>query len=366
MTDWHDLVVAATVGTASRAVDLTATPEAVAAAAPPVGDAAGSLLDAAVAFTVAGRAGRRVGRRELPAPAPDDPRPEVSALAAELLRRVLVDREIALAVEILAEIAAAGRRLPDVLVPTALALASRHREFRADVLAVCGPLAGWLGVRNPAWGWAVAGGAAPAAFDPELWETGDRVERRGQLLTLRRADPAAATDLLRTSWATTAPDERVGLLEVLATGLGPADEPLLEATLDDRRAEVRTLAARLLGRLPGSAYQGRAAARVRGLVRSEPRGLRRVLVVVPPPPFEAADRRDGRQEAPGAPGALGRAAATGTGPVAARVRQLVAAAPLEVWPAATGLAPGALVGAALDGFEEEVVAGWADAAQRER
>lgn len=363
MTDWHDLVVTATVGTSSRPVDLAGTPEPVLAAAPPTADQAGSLLDAAVAFTLAHRAGTRPTRGAVPEPAPADPRPVVSPLAAELLRVVLVDRELDLAHLALAEVAAAGRRLPAALVPAALAFASGHRALRADTLRACGPLASWLAQQNPAWRWAVAGEAAQVrTFDAVTWETGDRAERLAQLRALRAAEPDAAAALLVESWSTTAPDERVDLLTVLGPVPRAADEPLLEATLDDRRAAVRQLTTVLLARLAGSAFRARAAERARGLVRVDRRGLRRVLVVADPAPFDPAARRDGLQEAPGPTHALGPAA----GPVAERVRQLVAAAPLESWERQTGSPPDRLLGVAVERFGDELLAGWVEAALRER
>ena len=60
-------------------------------------------------------------------------------------------------------------------------------------------------------------------------------------------------------------------LSVLANqGLSLADEPLLEAALDERDAEVRGWAAHLLARLPGSALGQRMASRALGCVRIEP------------------------------------------------------------------------------------------------
>ncbi|MBX6752159.1 MAG: SWIM zinc finger family protein, partial [Micromonosporaceae bacterium] len=99
--------------------------------------------------------------------------------------------------------------------------------------------------------------------DPSAWETGSPAQRRGYLATLRRQDPAAARARLTDGWATLAATERADLLQTLAIGLGPDDEPLLQSALDDRRKEVRVVAADLLTVLPGSAYQERAIARAR-------------------------------------------------------------------------------------------------------
>ena len=60
------------------------------------------------------------------------------------------------------------------------------------------------------------------------------------------ADADAARELIRTGWDTAAAGERTMFLAVLAGQLGPADEPLLEAALDDRSQDVRAWAAYLL------------------------------------------------------------------------------------------------------------------------
>jgi hypothetical protein len=71
-------------------------------------------------------------------------------------------------------------------------------------------------------------------------------------------------------------------LSVLAGALGSADEPLLEAALDDRTEDVRRWAAYLLARLPGSAFGQRMAERALGYVRIEDTAQGRRLTVGPP------------------------------------------------------------------------------------
>jgi len=73
-------------------------------------------------------------------------------------------------------------------------------------------------------------------------------------------------------------------LSVLANqGLSLADEPLLEAALDERDAGVRGWAAHLLARLPGSALGQRMARRAAGCLRIE-RGVRGARLIVTRPP----------------------------------------------------------------------------------
>src|SRR3954451_22178703 len=84
---------------------------------------------------------------------------------------------------------------------------------------------------------------------------------------------------------------------------GRPAEPFLEAALDDRKAEVREQARRLLARLPESAFVARAADRARGVLR---RGGGRLAVTLPEPP-DAGPRRDGLTGPP-PPGGIGASA----------------------------------------------------------
>jgi len=83
-------------------------------------------------------------------------------------------------------------------------------------------------------------------------------------------------------------------LSVMANaGLSLADEPLLEAALDERDAEVRGWAAHLLARLPGSALGQRMAQCALDCIRIESGARDSRLVVIPPARGDAAMRRDG-------------------------------------------------------------------------
>lgn len=97
---------------------------------------------------------------------------------------------------------------------------------------------------------------------------------------------------------------RTALLEDLATGLGPADEPFLEAALDDRAMGVRAAAARLLARITGSALSRRMAGRADAMLAWEaPKGIggflksalgrKGGLAVNPPQAIDASWTRDG-------------------------------------------------------------------------
>ncbi|MDA0185818.1 DUF5691 domain-containing protein, partial [Solirubrobacter phytolaccae] len=156
----------------------------------------------------------------------------------------------------------AGVRPPPELAPALLDYAEARPERHTSVLEAVGPLALWLAAREPRWAYAL-----PA--DDGVWKAGTPDERHALLVRRRREDPAAARELLASTWAEETWEDREAFLGELELGLTDADEPLLEAALDDRRKPVRDVAAELLARLPGSAFAARAAAAVRPLLRVE-------------------------------------------------------------------------------------------------
>jgi hypothetical protein len=68
----------------------------------------------------------------------------------------------------------------------------------------------------------------------------------------RRHDAGAARNLVESVWAQQDADARVNLLMALRTGLSSADQNFLETLEKDRAPRVRSLAQRILSRLPGA------------------------------------------------------------------------------------------------------------------
>ncbi|MEK7256932.1 MAG: DUF5691 domain-containing protein, partial [Bacteroidota bacterium] len=77
-------------------------------------------------------------------------------------------------------------------------------------------------------------------------------ERLALLRHLRKTDPGRSLELLQATWQREAAADKTDFLDTFWTGLSLQDEPFLEACLDDKRKEVRELAARLLAKIPGS------------------------------------------------------------------------------------------------------------------
>ena len=236
--------------------------------------------------------------------------------------------------------AARGCRVDERLLPELLEYGRTQLSQRGAVLAVLGARGRWLAAEQPAWRWVLAGAPAPGA-----WDTGTRAERLGFFAALRRTDPQAARELVGRSYAQEPPEDRAELVARFAVGLSMADEPFLEASLDDRRKEVRLAAARVLVCLPASRLVERMAARARPLVD------RRGHVVLPEAP-DASGLRDGLETTP----------PRGEGPRAFYLRQILAAAPLAAW----GPPAAALSSLAKSEWREVVILGWALATARQR
>jgi hypothetical protein len=299
VSTWQDLVTASLIGTERTGVPGTGVPGLPGPAgarpdSPGPDDPAALLLDRAALLTVARRGGRPAGHAEPPPEAEPDPAPAVSPAAGRRLARMLGGEHPDLLAEWLAAAVARDRRAPAGLLPALLDRARRvspsDPELRRLAAEAGGSRARWLAGLNPDWTFVTA----HAGAGQDAWRLGGKSQRRGYLAALRTRDPGAARELITASWEAAAGPERVMFLSVMAnTGLSLADEPLLEAALDELDAEVRGWAAYLLARLPASALGQRMAQRALDCIRIESgvRGTR--LVVVPPARSDAAMRRDG-------------------------------------------------------------------------
>jgi hypothetical protein len=286
-----------------------------------------------------------------PSPAPEDDRPECTPAQALRLERMLAGEHETVLGEWLTRLADAGRRVPVASLAELLALAGRQRALRGPLDPVLGRRGHWLAALNPEWSF-VAGGAVTS--DPHAaWETGSRAERINALTGLRKSDPARGRALLESTWGSEPADERTAFIQALSVGLGPGDEPFLEAALDDRSKLVRREAAELLARLPDSGFARRMAERTAGLLKWDGRAL----TVKPPTRCDADMERDGVVPKP--PARVGQRAWW--------LRQLVGAIPLDTWERAVGLAPADLVAASLTtDWADDLWLAWATAAVRAR
>lgn len=360
---FDELVTAATVGVSRKPLPAAALADAAAghASVPQAADPAAALLDAAAVHTVALRAGYEPPRGITVPEAPAEAAPAFSARAARALREACgwqagrFPADTPLLPDLLRAAAGAGYVADPPLLPALLDAAARKIMLREPVADVLGARGRWLARHRPDWRVVAEQAATPLADqdapgDVEAWRTGMPAQRRAYLARLRDADPDAARDLLAAGWAAETANDRGQLIAILDRGLSPADEPFLEAALDDRASTVRVTARRMLARLPGSAFSQRASARAEGALRLERRGHRLGLAATPPGTPDAAALRDGLNVSP-------PTSSIGTG--AWQLTQVIAAAPLTHWTERFGLSPAEIVTLPVtEGLDADVRAGW--------
>ncbi|MFI9509367.1 SWIM zinc finger family protein [Nocardia sp. NPDC052566] len=388
----EDLTSAALLGTARRTPDRTELAPPVAAAASHLRtDPALLLLEYAALQDTFGRGSVVAGTASTPEPAEDDPRPLLPRLAAARLARMLRDKSAFLP-EWFAAAAPHDYRAPDALCGQLLDFARGNLALREPLLRLAGARGRWLASRHPEWRNLVRrGDSVPAE---EIWRLGQPPERRDWLATLRHRDPAAARATLTAAWKQESGPLKAELIGVLTEGISAADEPLLETALDDRRADVRRIAASLLTRLPDAEFGLRMTARARAWVRAErsrqraarATGPEEAACVTTEGPARAAiqhwnfviDIPDALDDAARRDGITDRTVEFsyrwGVAPdvTAGRLRQLVAATPLAHWETALEVlgardAATRVVDAGVpDRFRQPLFDGWIDAALAQR
>ncbi|MGY4102341.1 DUF5691 domain-containing protein [Nocardia sp. R16R-3T] len=354
----EELTAVALLGTARRAADPARLEAPVAAAATRLRtDPAQSLLEFAALRGAFARGGVSVSTSTKPEPAADDPRRLLPRASASRLARMLRDRSAFLP-EWFAAAAPFDYRAPDALCALLLEQAKANTELREPLLRLAGTRGSWLADQHPDWRDLARQKPADAPTE-QSWQFGQPPERREWLTDLRHRDAKAAREALTASWPKESGPLKAELLTVLADGISAEDEPLLEAALDDRRSDVRRVAAGLLPLLPGSAFTQRMTRRASAWVTVEHLLVHPNLVVRVPEELDDADRRDGITDRTveftyrwdGAPDLR-----------AGRLRQLVAATPLPHWESVLGAPDKATRAEISDRFRQPLFDGWVDAA----
>jgi hypothetical protein len=188
--------------------------------------------------------------------------------------------------------------LPDALRPLARRMLHPPSDRAAHLIAVFTARRGH--VLHPVDWMPPAGADLPEVYRPlqiwradrlgkgtdlteETWLALSRAERLDQVAARRQTDPAAALGLLSANIAQCPADERLALVETLATGLGPDDVPFLQSLSTDRSDKVRKAAAHFLARL-GVSEADPLASEAAAMFELATEGLirrRRVLRLVP-------------------------------------------------------------------------------------
>ncbi|WP_433826366.1 DUF5691 domain-containing protein [Actinoplanes sp. CA-015351] len=349
-----ELLAAALVGTARRPW----AGESVAAGSLRISlGAPAELLEAAAVALVSRRAGvEPVAGRQPVSAAPEEVVPALPGAASLRLARILAGGapggghlEQELLTQWLDAAAARGGLVRPALLPALLDAGRRNTTIRGSLAQVAGARGVWLAGQRGDWRWLLdeaVPGSLPLSGVGDEWRTGTGSVRLNLLVTLRRASPDRARELLESTWDQESSDDRARFLQTFGTGLSLRDEPLLERALDDRRKEVRESALDLLRGLPGAALGVRMAARAQAAVRWD--GYR--LTVEPPEEIDTGLRRDGVSAAP----------PRGVGAGAWLLEEVVAGTPLDTW---TGLDAAGWVGVARGhDWVNPLLHGWAKAA----
>jgi hypothetical protein len=226
-----------------------------------------------------------------------------------------------------------GWRVPEEHLADLLDYGRGQSAFREVIAPLLGRRGRWLAAQNPDWSYALKPSASMSGTisrtlpgDSEvlqIWETGAPDERVQLVTLLRQSEPDRARNMIESTWSTEPHEMRAAFLDAMRNGLTIADEPMLEAALDDKRKEVREAAQRLLPRLPDSTYSKRMWERCRPLVRIETSFLRAYsLAITLPTECDKSMIRDGIESKP---------PRGGMGQGAWLLYQIVSRTPLRRW-----------------------------------
>jgi len=327
-----------------------------------------AALTAAALLSIGRRAGATVDHHdgELPDPESTPSEVEAPAEAIQLLELLLTGNagpgsmSIDLVDRWFQRCSEAGVVIPHRLLVTVLDNTTvRSRPLVAPVLGHRGV---WLARQRNAWSWVeqerlakptinadTTHGADPPPLDAflEMHST----ERAAAAIHLRLADAGQGRQLIADGCQQLDANSRARLLECLAHNLGPDDEDLLEAALDDRSKNVRAVALELLEQLPGSARSARLAQSLEPLVSRS--GLARMKLQVQFPDAPTDDQL--RDVSPAATGVIEQQ----------WFDALVAGAPLDWWEQHLDATPAKIVAAKLTP-EPELISAWTRAAQQQK
>ena len=173
-------------------------------------------------------------------------KPYGHASSTAVLRTILSEENHALLKLWLTQCEHAHKCAEPECVPALLDISVAKKELRSLILSVCGKRGEWLGRLNPQWNF-----SAPEADDQTVWQTGRAEERKDLLKSLRAKQPAAALELLQSSWGTEGANEKVSFLEILTTGLSEHDLAWLEG-LKEKGQKVNNAIQDLIKRIPAS------------------------------------------------------------------------------------------------------------------
>ncbi|MCB8980247.1 MAG: hypothetical protein H6657_22780 [Ardenticatenaceae bacterium] len=356
---WPEMVTTALLGTQHAALPTpkghTAVDQLIAQM--PQQDAAAALLAAAGTVALHQQTGWVPSQASPPTPVSQPPdQPVLPAGISRQLEPLLDTSHTSLLPEMLDALAQTGYRVPEFLLPNLLEKGVKAATIRPSLLQILGERGRWLASQNPAWRYAA----------PELdtwvgllaeWKTAVAGQRLALLRQLRQTEPERGRTLLEHTWKSETDQSRHHLIKILEVNLSQADEPFLEAALDDRTHYVRQTAADVLACLPTSRLSRRMTEHAANLLRWTPGG-KYVITVTFPDVYTPAMKRDGLFTA--SDGDLSKTRAR-------QLTQIVGRMPLDFWTEQWQQTPQTIAEAVLQSaWPRTLTNGFATAAARQK
>lgn len=240
------------------------------------------------------RVGQELPRRKggLPTASPEETLAFCSEKATYNLRLMLSSEEFAPALpEFLRHLENAQKIVPPEALPQVLNKCVVDEELWKSIQNAIGERGKWLALQHPQWKNLVA----KPTF--ENWETGTKAERLALLDYLRKHEPHGVTELIASTWSEDSFQDRQYFLDCLHVNLSEFDEPFLESCLDDKRKEIREIAAFLLSKIENSALINRLFAEALTFLNVKSRLIKKPkMEVTIPEDFKAEWKRDGIHE----------------------------------------------------------------------
>lgn len=189
---------------------------------------------------------------EMPPQAPGETAEPASPQLSRLVERMLSDEDLRPVLSEYIEYSVGlGLLLPSESLPYLFEVYQEDMAQVQRMRGVMGQRGEWLARQNPSWA------SFSQQFNDEVWRYGTPGERLAYLSGLRQKKPAEALALLEKDWASTSRSLQLRLLHSLRHGMSSADVPFLTSCLTHLDSGIRTLAAKLLMRLPEEAFSGK-------------------------------------------------------------------------------------------------------------
>ncbi|HEU5460535.1 MAG TPA: DUF5691 domain-containing protein [Pyrinomonadaceae bacterium] len=358
MQTWDDILATAVVGTEQRELRFAAREDDLGSLLAQISntDREGVLLSAASVVGLYRSAGVAppADTQLLPEASEQDEASRANRASGQHLALMLEGEFREVLLEWLAATNSAHKRVPEEHLPALLDLGRDQWNLRSTIIPVLGKRGEWLAAQNPDWSYATQ------RDEKDVWETGERQDRELLIEHLRDVDPGRARELLTTTWSQESAPERVAFLGRFVPGLSSSDEPFLNEALHDRSADVRSVARRLLARLPSEYSRRLKELANQTLSFKKPlMGKARIEVAMPEDPIEWLKANDIEIDRPP------RTAARSQGSKGWGLKEMISLIPIAYWVELWRKSPIEIIHAADESeWRESFVEGFVAAAQR--